>query len=77
MPSVPARQASRPALGLPGQTCGLAGPQRMKDCSLEHPTAGRAATQPALRKPRSAQRHRQRAETGSAGERHPGSVKTW
>ena len=29
-------RASRPALDMPGQTCGLIGPQQMKDCSLEH-----------------------------------------
>ena len=36
----------RPTLDLPGRTCGIVGPQQMKDCSLEHPAAGRAATQP-------------------------------
>ena len=43
----PARRASRPALDMPGQTRGIVGPQQMKDCNLEHPAAGRAATQSA------------------------------
>ena len=28
---------------MPGQACGIIGLQQMKDCSLEHPAAGRAA----------------------------------
>ena len=35
--------ALRSALDRPGQTYGIVGPQQMKDCSLEHPAAGRAA----------------------------------
>ena len=34
------------AQGNSGQSYGIAGPQQMRDCSLEFPAAGRAATRP-------------------------------
>ena len=67
------RLRSLPALDMPCRTCGMIGTQQMEDCSLEHPAAGQAATRPAWRKPGPPQRDRQRATTGAARERHPGS----
>ena len=51
--------------------CGIVAAQLTKDCGIEHPAAGQAATRPAWRDPRPPQRDRQRAARGPPAEAIP------